>query len=470
MAGYLADHPGVDFTPGQIARALSGRSSGAVANALVVLTGLGAAEQTGERPTRFRATPGSATVAAAPPVIVTGLAPGLAPVPSPAATGRARSGRAPVTPTGAGTVARIGLAGGATPDPVVDPVTGAVLRPNGQAYHPRQLADGSDIDALRKLRAAGVSVLLYGPPGTGKTSVVEAAFPDLITVAGDGDTTVADLVGEYTQTPEGRYVFVHGPLVRAMREGRALLFDDATLIPPTVLAVAYPAMDGRREIVVKANGGEIVTAQPGFYVIAGHNPGVHGAVLTDALSSRFALQVQVSTDYDLAKQLKIDRRAVRAAKNLATRAERGEIGWAPQLRELIAFQRVGDRARGRGRHREPGRDRPRRGPRHRRHGGAHRVRHRRHPAGPRPTSHPTHPDRPGHSRSYGRRIRDGRPRSERPDQHRPTGRPAMSTHVITEPPDTTRHDRPTPTAHHATPRPGVRPRMARDGGTRSPGR
>jgi AAA domain (dynein-related subfamily) len=59
--------------------------------------------------------------------------------------------------------------------------------------------------------------------------------------------------------------------VRAMREGRALLLDDATLIPPSVLAVVYPAMDGRREIVVKANGGEIVTAQPGFYVIAGHN-------------------------------------------------------------------------------------------------------------------------------------------------------------------------------------------------------
>ena len=58
--------------------------------------------------------------------------------------------------------------------------------------------------------------------------------------------------------------------------------------------VVYPAMDGRREIVVKANGGELVTAQPGFYVIAGHNPGVHGAVLTDALSSRFALQVAVT--------------------------------------------------------------------------------------------------------------------------------------------------------------------------------
>jgi Cdc6-like AAA superfamily ATPase len=50
-----------------------------------------------------------------------------------------------------------------------------------------------DVEALRKLRAAGMPALLYGPPGTGKTSLIEAAFPDLITVAGDGDTQVSDL-------------------------------------------------------------------------------------------------------------------------------------------------------------------------------------------------------------------------------------------------------------------------------------
>ena len=97
--------------------------------------------------------------------------------------------------------------------------------------------------ALRRLRAAGVPVLLYGPPGTGKTCAGRGGVPGpdhrrRVTAT----PRSADLVGEYTQTPEGRYVFVHGPLVRAMREGRALLIDDATLIPPTVLAVLYPAM------------------------------------------------------------------------------------------------------------------------------------------------------------------------------------------------------------------------------------
>ncbi len=58
-----------------------------------------------------------------------------------------------------------------------------------------------------------------------------------------------------------------------MQEGRALLLDDATLISPKVLAALYPAMDGRRQIQVKAHKGETITAADGFYVIAGHNPG-----------------------------------------------------------------------------------------------------------------------------------------------------------------------------------------------------
>jgi nitric oxide reductase NorQ protein len=329
VAGFLADRAGREFTPGEVARGLPGgpRSSGAVGNALSLLADRGEAELCSTKPLRYRA---SATTVAA------------ASVPS-ASVSSPRSPRTPrivVTPSATTATPATSVPTAPPSSAATTVVSGPVTRPNGQLYHPRQLSGLPDVTALRRLRQAGVAALLYGPPGTGKTSVVEAAFPDLVTVQGDGDTTVADLVGEYTQTPEGRYVFVHGPLVTAMREGRTLFIDDATLIPPTVLAVVYPAMDGRRQIIIKANGGEVVTAAEGFYVVAGHNPGVHGAVLSDALSSRFSAQIQVSTDYDLATQLKIDRRAVRVARNLATRAQAGEVGWAPQLRELIAFERI----------------------------------------------------------------------------------------------------------------------------------
>ena len=313
VAEVLNEKPGDELTPRDVAAALGGKSSGAIGNALAALAAGGYAEQTSTKPVRYRATVTTADAAAAPVAVPSGVP------------------RRPRTPRRTP----------ATAAPSAS-ATGPVTRPNGQLYHPRTLSGLSDVDALRKLRDAGVPALMYGPPGTGKTSVVEAAFGDLVTIQGDGDTTVADIVGEYTQSPDGTFVFVHGPLVRAMREGRTLFIDDATLIPPTVLAVVYPAMDGRRQIIIKANGGETIDAAPGFYVVAGHNPGVHGAILTDALASRFSVQIHVSTDYDLATQLGVDRRAVTVARNLATRQTRGEVGWAPQLRELIAFQKISD--------------------------------------------------------------------------------------------------------------------------------
>ncbi len=313
VAAWLDENPG-PHTPGTIAKALD-RSAGAVGNALKTLAGRGEAELESGKPARYQATPATKAAAGG---ISTAPAPKPAAPPKPApAPAAAPSATSPAPPPS------------------------GVTRPNGAIYRPRALADMPDTDALRKLRAAGISALLYGPPGTGKTSLVEAAFgEEVITVAGDGDTTVSDLVGDYTQRDDGSYEFIYGPLITAMTEGKVLFIDDCTLISPAVLAVTYPAMDGRGEIRVKAHKGETITAAEGFYIIGGHNPNVHGAVLTEALSSRFTVQVKVGTDYDLARALKIDPRAIIAAEDLAKRQAAGEIGWSPQLRELIGYART----------------------------------------------------------------------------------------------------------------------------------
>jgi MoxR-like ATPase len=81
-------------------------------------------------------------------------------------------------------------------------------------------------EALASRFRVHIHVLLYGPPGTGKTAMVEAAFPDLLTIAGTENTLVDDFVGGFLPTPDCGYEFFYGPLVVAMREGRALLVDD----------------------------------------------------------------------------------------------------------------------------------------------------------------------------------------------------------------------------------------------------
>ena len=325
VAGTLAADPTKEFSVTELITLL-GNSGGAIGNACETLVARGEADKVGNKPRRYKAN--AKTAAAAAKRVITPPGQGVPPRPP-----------RPVNHTS--TPASTATPASAPPRKPAPTKIGPITRPNGQLYYPRALAPGvSDVEALRRLRDAGIPALLYGPPGTGKTSMAEAAFDDLITIAGDGDTTVGDLIGDWTQKDDGGYEFIYGPVIEAMLEGRPLLIDDATLISPKVLAAMYPAMDGRKQIIVKAHKGEIITAEDGFYVIAGHNPGVHGAILTEALSSRFSTQIHVETDYDLCGRLGIEPKAVTIARSLAKLAANGEVGWAPQLRELIAFQKI----------------------------------------------------------------------------------------------------------------------------------
>ena len=277
VAAYLAAHRDDVLKVGDITKAIGAPSSGAVFEALKRMTAAGYATHHSS-PHRFQITEAGVDAA--------GTLPPAPPRSAGGGAARTSSRRSPVT------------------------------RPNGELYFPRRLAGATDVDVLRRLRDKRIPVLLYGPPGTGKTAMVEAAFDDLLTITGTGDTVVEDFLGNFIPLPEGGYEFVYGPLVQAMRQGRPLLIDDASLIQPKVLAVLYPAMDGRRVIHIPGYRNERVEATDGFYVIAGHNPGVHGAVLTEALASRFDVHIEITTDFDLAKHLGVPAAAVTAAVSL----------------------------------------------------------------------------------------------------------------------------------------------------------
>lgn len=214
------------------------------------------------------------------------------------------------------------------------------LRPNGEDYYSRKWGEHDDVLVLRKARENQHFVLLYGAPGCGKTALVEAAFgEELYTVLGSGDTEVADLVGGYSQTPDGGFIWTDGALIKAAEAGAPLLIDEIGLIDPKVLSIVYGLMDGRREYTVTANPERgTVKAKDGFYVIAATNPNAPGVRLSEALLSRFIVQVEMTTDWALAKKLGVPALIVTASQNLAKKQTSGEVSWAPQFRELLAFR------------------------------------------------------------------------------------------------------------------------------------
>lgn len=235
------------------------------------------------------------------------------------------------------------------PEPLtVEPGT-VLTRPNGESYVPRDLAGHHDVAALRAFAATGLFALLAGEPGTGKTALAEAAFPDLISVQCHGDMTVAHLLGTHLPTAEGGWRWADGPLTEAARRGRPLYLDEIDSMPLDVSTVLHSVMDGRGVIRIDDRpDSPPVRAKDGFYVLGSYNPGgLGGRRLSEALLSRFSVQVTVATDHDAARGLGVPEELVTIAENLeaksrSDRASGGRGVWAPQMRELLAARRLVD--------------------------------------------------------------------------------------------------------------------------------
>jgi nitric oxide reductase NorQ protein len=216
---------------------------------------------------------------------------------------------------------------------------GFITRPNGEKYRTRKVEGVVDVDLLRDSRAWNEHVFLYGEPGTGKTALVEAAFGgEVVTMLGTEDTEVSDFIGAYGPRPDGKYGWTDGALIEAAERDCPLFVDEIGVIAPKVLTTLFSVQDGRNELRITANPDRgTVKFGKGFMVIAATNPHAPGVRLSEALLSRFAVHMEVGTDYSMMRELGVPDSAVTAAENLEKRRTTGEVSWAPQSRELLRF-------------------------------------------------------------------------------------------------------------------------------------
>ena len=223
---------------------------------------------------------------------------------------------------------------------------------------PEYLDWSNAFEILEKAHKQGIFVLVIGPKGTGKTTLVrefaKKQSMKLESINFSLRTRESHLVGSKSLT-EGNIQFDEGILIKSMKEGNMLYLDEINAAEADVLLRLDEALDDRRQVVLKESGGEIVTAQKSWFVIATINPLNHVGTkeLPPQLLSRFPIRLRM--DYPPEeKELEIVKkhvpevdngsleRGIKLANTLRQAASVEELYYSPSLRETIAYAKLID--------------------------------------------------------------------------------------------------------------------------------
>ena len=223
---------------------------------------------------------------------------------------------------------------------------------------PEYLDWSNAFEILEKAHKQGIFVLVIGPKGTGKTTLVrefaKKQSMKLESINFSLRTRESHLVGSKSLT-EGNIQFDEGILIKSMKEGNMLYLDEINAAEADVLLRLDEALDDRRQVVLKESGGEIVTAEKSWFVIATINPLNHVGTkeLPPQLLSRFPIRLKM--DYPPEeKELEIVKkhvpevdngsleRGIKLANTLRQAASVEELYYSPSLRETIAYAKLID--------------------------------------------------------------------------------------------------------------------------------
>lgn len=136
------------------------------------------------------------------------------------------------------------------------------------------------IRAARPALSSGAPILLIGETGGAKTALAEhlarSSGKSAEFISGYGDISAAQLVGTHELRADGGATvteFTHGPMLRAMSEGRPLILDEVNAMPAEFLKRLNRILQLRpgAEFAVQEQAGLVVTIAEGFTILATAN-------------------------------------------------------------------------------------------------------------------------------------------------------------------------------------------------------
>ena len=223
---------------------------------------------------------------------------------------------------------------------------------------PEYLDWSNSFEILEKAHEQGIFVLVIGPKGTGKTTLVrefaKRQSMKLASINFSLRTRESHLVGSKSLS-EGNIQFNEGILIKSMKEGNMLYLDEINAAEADVLLRLDEALDDRRQVVLKESGGEVVTANKSWFVIATINPLNHVGTkeLPPQLLSRFPIRLRMDyppeeKELEIVKNHvpqadhKLLEKGIKLANTLRQAASVEELYYSPSLKETIAYAKLID--------------------------------------------------------------------------------------------------------------------------------
>ena len=174
-------------------------------------------------------------------------------------------------------------------------------------YIERTLFGVKEFDLYKTHMEEKRNIVIEGHAGTGKTTSAKVFAAKMglpfYSISMNVASEPADFIGGVEPTDEG-LKFIYGQLALAFKFGGVVLLDELSFIKEGCSASLHNALDNLRQVTLRGNNNEVITAHPNLLLIGAYNAGYRGTrPLNEAFHDRFATKLVFEYDKKIEKQI-----------------------------------------------------------------------------------------------------------------------------------------------------------------------